>query len=122
MGLFDSLPVVQPTQLQEAGVVRLAPQMIEGVAEVSPPSISRPPLGDDLSDGGAKASVIVSHHELAAVKAAPTEPEQEVLPRRTALAVGHIHDQKLAALVPADSDGAISTAWLPTTLLSRTSS
>ena len=49
--------------------------------------------------------MIVGDDELNAVKPAPAQSEQEILPGGAALAVGHVDGQDLAAPVPLDPDG-----------------
>ena len=61
-------------------------------------------LGEDLADGRAEAGVIVGDDELDAVQTAPAQAEQEVLPGRAALAVGHLDGEDLAPSVPVDAD------------------
>jgi hypothetical protein len=63
--------------------------------------------------------VIVGDDELDAVKAAPAQPDKEVLPRRAAFPVGHLDRQDLTAPVQS-MPMAIRTAWLITTPPSRT--
>jgi hypothetical protein len=62
-------------------------------------------LGQNLADGRAKAGVIVGDDELNAVKAAPAQAGEEVLPRGAAFPIGHRDGQDLAAPVPVDADG-----------------
>ena len=48
--------------------------------------------------------MIVGDDELDAIKASPAQAEEEVLPGRAALAVGHLDREDLAATVPVDAD------------------
>ena len=49
--------------------------------------------------------MIVGDDELDAMKAAPAQPDKEILPRGAAFPVGHVDGQDLAAPVPVDPDG-----------------
>jgi hypothetical protein len=59
----------------------------------------------DLAQGCPEPSVIVGDDKLDAVQTARLEPQQEVPPARTALAIGELDRPYLAAAVPVDADG-----------------
>ena len=61
-------------------------------------------LRQNLAQGRAQTGMIVGHDELDAVQTARLERKQEVAPARSALPVGEIDRQHLAAAVPVDAD------------------
>ena len=79
--------------------------MVEGVAQEVDVASLEGGLGEDLADGRAQSGMIVGEDELDAMHASPAQVEEEVLPGRTALAMGHFDGKDLAASVPVDADG-----------------
>jgi hypothetical protein len=61
-------------------------------------------LRQNLAQRCPQAGMIVRYDEFAAVQTARLEPEQEIAPARSALAVGELDRQYLAAAVPIDTD------------------
>ena len=78
--------------------------MVQGVSEDVHVASLHGRLREDLADRCAKAHVVVGDDELDTAEAAPAQSQQEVLPGRAALAVGHVDGQDLAATVPVDAD------------------
>ncbi len=56
-------------------------------------------LRQSLARGGAKAGVVISHHEFDAVETTGLEPQQKIPPARSALPVGELDRQNLAPRV-----------------------
>ncbi len=83
----------------------LTRQVVEGVPQEVDVTALVGGLGEPLADGGPEAGVVVGDDELDAMEAAGPKREQEVLPGGTALAVGHLDGEDLAAAVPIDTDG-----------------
>src|SRR2546423_14147266 len=61
-------------------------------------------LRQSLAQCRSEAGVIIGDDELDAVQAARLQPQQEIPPARSALAVGELDRQHLAAAVPIDAD------------------
>jgi Transposase domain (DUF772) len=66
--------------------------------------IAVPAFGYHLADRRDQAGMVVGHDQLDALEAARLQADEEVLPGRAALAIGHLHRQDLAPPIPVDAD------------------
>jgi hypothetical protein len=112
----------QPTQLLQAVIVNPARHVVERVAQKMHVAALVGRLRRYLAQRCPQAGMIVGHDKLHAVQTARLEPEQKITPARSALAVGELDRQHLAAVVPNRYRSRINTAWLAITPASRTRS
>ena len=104
LGLLEVPPVVDPAQLLQTVVVRLARQVVQGVAQEVHVAALPGRFRQNLADRPLQTRVVVGHDELDPVQAPLLECDQELLPTGRRLPVGQLHRQHLALPLPVDAD------------------
>lgn len=103
--LLQVATVVQPPQLLQAIVVRLARQVVKRVAQKMHVAALPDRFREHFGDARPKTRVVVAHHELHAPQAPGLQALQKLAPARHALPVRQLHPENAPAAVLVDADG-----------------
>src|SRR5690606_9982938 len=96
--------VIKPAQLLQAVVAVLPRQVIERVPEKVDVAALPCRFRDHLADRGDQPGMVGGDDQLDALEPARLELDEDVLPGRAALAIGHLDGQDLAPPVPVNAD------------------